>query len=85
MELASPRPFGEWYSHMFGEQEKHRTGITYYGILAVSGEHARQRDIASYKQIIHHVETHQNPEAGHYIERSWSTIFKIPENRKFVQ
>ena len=85
MELASPRPFGEWYMQVFGEEEKHRTGITYYGILAVSGEHARQRDIASYKQIRHHVEMHQNPEAGHYIERSWSAIFKIPEDRKFVQ
>lgn len=84
MELASPRPFGEWYLNVFGQDERHRTGITYLGILAVSGEHARQRDIASYRQIIRHVETHQNPEAGHYIERSWSAIFKIPEDRKFV-
>ncbi len=81
MELAQPRPYGEWYKHVFGD-EMHHKSITYYGILAISREHIYNRNRDFYKTIITHVDKHHNPEAGHYIERSWSAIFKIPDDRK---
>lgn len=83
MDLASPRPFGEWYIHVFGNKEMHFNDITYHGILAVSRKHILQRNIQFYRGLITHVDKHHNPEAGHYIERSWSAIFKIPDDRKF--
>lgn len=83
MELAQPRPFGEWYLHVFGTEELHFNDITFHGILAVSREHIQQRNLSFYKKLIRHVDKHHNPEAGHYIERSWSAIFKVPDDRKF--
>ena len=52
MELANPRPFGAWYIHMFGDEDKHRTSITYHGILAVSRDHIRNRDLEFYKKLL---------------------------------
>lgn len=84
MELASPRPFGRWYTHVFGMKGKQFSGITYYGILAVSRKDIQGRKVSFYKNLITHVEGHNNPEAGHYIERSWSAIFQISDDRKLA-
>lgn len=83
MMLASPRPFGEWYMHIFGKNELHRKSITYAGILAISRKHISNRTKMFYENLISHIDKHQNPEAGHYIERSWSAIFQVPVDRKF--
>lgn len=83
MQLANPRPFGEWYLHIFDANDIYYKSISYFGILAVSRNHIMNRNKSFYENLITHVDKHHNPEAGHYIERSWSTIFKIPEDRKF--
>ena len=68
------RPFGAWYAHMFGRLDVR--AVTYHGIFAVSAKHVRQRPIEEYQRIMSFVTDHSNPEAGHYIERSWHAIFK---------
>lgn len=84
------RPFGIWYHKMFGDvQIKH---VAYFGIFAASREHIHQRSIDSYVELYTCVNTHPNPEVGHYLERSWLAVFHpvpsqcicpLPEN-KFV-
>jgi hypothetical protein len=74
--LPSPmRPFGEWYKHVFGDDAPINT-IFYYGIFAVSKEDILKNPIEKYEELIHYVDAHPNPEAGHYLERSWTTLFK---------
>lgn len=83
MELANPRPFGKWYLHVFGEEARSYSSVTFYGIFAISRNHILTRPIKMYEKLISHVDKHHNPEAGHYLERSWSAIFNIPDDRKF--
>ena len=68
------RPFGKWYEKNFD------TNITinvlvWYGIFAVAREHIIQHPIERYENLIKYVDSHSNPEAGHYMERSWGAIF----------
>lgn len=77
------RPFGEWYDHIFGDLKIQH--ICYLGILCVSRSAIRNRDVDFYDNIISYVNTHNNPEAGHYIERSWIAIFHpVDESRMFL-
>ncbi len=71
---AAPiRPFGLWYNLNFpGVPIYH---CCYQGIFAVEREHIHQRDIASYAMFIRYVDSHPNPEVGHYLERTWLAMF----------
>jgi hypothetical protein len=71
---ASIRPFGKWYEHHF--PGVNMTNIAYAGVFSVSRKHIRQHPKSYYENFIKEVEGHHNPEAGHYFERSWTTIFQ---------
>ena len=83
LELANPRPFGDWFRHIFDEDVFNIPVLTYLGIFAISRTHILNRDISFYTSLIGHVDKHHNPEAGHYLERSWGTIFQVPPERMF--
>jgi len=68
------RPFGKWYDENFGP-DLHVQIFSYYGIIAVAREHIIQHPITRYQKLIKYVDSHSNPEAGHYMERSWGAIF----------
>ena len=68
------RPFGKWFDANFGENV-HVKIFSFYGIIAVSREHIIQHPIERYERLIKYVNIHSNPEAGHYMERSWGAIF----------
>jgi len=72
------RPFGLWFDSNFpGEKIQY---VQYKGIFAVSREHIQNRSKEFYKKLIKYLDSHPNPEAGHYMERAWATIFQpIPE------
>jgi len=73
--LKSPiRPFGKWFDVNFGS-DIHSKIFTFYGIFAVAREHILQHPIEKYERLIKYVNTHSNPEAGHYVERSWGALF----------
>lgn len=73
--LLSPiRPFGKWYESLFNTNID-ITVITYLSMFAVHKKHILQHSISYYSNIINFVNTHSNPEVGHYIERSWAAIF----------
>jgi hypothetical protein len=73
--LKSPiRPFGKWYDTNFDPELKIKI-FSYYGIIAVDREHIVQHPVSRYQKLLKYVDSHSNPEAGHYIERSWGAIF----------
>jgi hypothetical protein len=80
-EPSEIRPYGKWLEKIFKVNDAinlNQTCVTYFGILAVRKEDIRRRPISFYKKLLSFVKT-PNPEAGHYIERSWDLIFKAVE------
>jgi hypothetical protein len=72
------RPYGKWLEKLFNVKDALKLNqicVTYFGIFAVRKEDIRRRPISFYKKLLSFVKT-PNPEAGHYIERSWDLIFK---------
>jgi len=73
------RPFGRWYDAMFGTNIISKI-VCYFGMFAVAKEHILQHPKEHYQKLIEFVDTHSNPEAGHYMERSWAAVFApLPE------
>jgi hypothetical protein len=72
------RPLKRWFEHNFpGEIIKY---VHYKGTFAVSKEHIHNRTKEFYQKLIKYLEEDSNPEVGHYMERSWATIFQpLPE------
>ena len=67
------RPYGRWYSYFFGNLPGH--WVTFGGIFSIDKRDIIQHSINRYITLIQTVNTSSNPEAGHYIERSWGAIF----------
>lgn len=79
---ASPRPYGEWYKVYFpGERPK---GISLLGMFAVSREMIRSNSKALYESLLETVRHDKYPEAAHYVERSWATLFKGISPEHFI-
>ena len=74
LQLCEPRPYGKWYDLNFNPVLDVHI-VCYFGIFAVAREHIIQHPKSYYEKLIKYVETHSNPEAGHYMERSWGVIF----------
>lgn len=73
LELNRMRPFGIWYQKMFGNLEL--DAVCYNGIFAVSKEHVHNRTMGFYQALEKELDTHSNPEAGHFLERAWPAVF----------
>jgi hypothetical protein len=67
------RPFGEWFKKYVNSSFLTKT--SYCGIFSVTRENIIKNNIEYYIQFINQVNDHHNPEVGHYLERSWYTIF----------
>lgn len=74
LEKSPIRPFGKWYDANFAPDLKVKI-FCFYGIIAVAREHIIQHPIERYEKLIKYVSNSSNPEAGHYMERSWGAIF----------
>jgi hypothetical protein len=70
---ATIRPFGKWYDAHF--PNIHITIVNYGGIMGIGKKHIIQHPKAYYEKLIQELNTHSNPEAGHYFERSWAAVF----------
>jgi hypothetical protein len=74
------RPFGRWYDAMFGTDVVAKV-VCYFGMFAVSKEHILQHPKEYYENLLSFVDKHSNPEAGHYMERSWGAVFSpLPDD-----
>jgi hypothetical protein len=49
--------------------------VNYSGIFGIGKKHIIQHPKAYYEKLIQELNTHSNPEVGHYFERSWAAIF----------
>ena len=73
LEPCSERPYGKWVEKIFGEVPAYPF-ITFFALLAVRKKDILARPRSFYETLLEYVKT-PNPEAGHYIERSWGLIF----------
>ena len=67
------RPYRKWYNYFFGKTIV--KWYTYMGIFSIDKKDIIQHSIDRYKILLKTVSLSINPEAGHYIERSWGAIF----------
>jgi len=67
------RPYGKWYTYFFKNTIVHWSSL--YGIFSVDKRDIIQHPISRYQALRNTVNNYSNPEAGHYIERSWGAIF----------
>ena len=73
---AEVRPFRAWYAaHFPGLERIPIRVICWRSIFAVHRRHIQQHALAHYRRFLAQLETHPNPEVGHFIERSWGAIF----------
>ena len=77
------RPFSKWYSYFFNNF--HATQYTYGGVFSADRRDIHNCTLEKYVHILETVSTHSNPEAGHYIERCWGTMFHPLKYTKFVE
>ena len=83
MGLSHPRPFGKWYRMYFNDLPIYHVSMA--GVMAVSRDIIKQHDKAYYQRFLEQLETHENPEVGHYIERSWIALFHpVPEECLYI-
>jgi len=70
---ASPRPLGRWLDQHLPDRPL--PVYTFYSVFAVHSRHVVQHPLDLYQRLLATVDDHSNPEAGHYLERSWSGLF----------
>lgn len=73
LQLCRLRPYGKWYRYFFGNTKAKWN--TYLGIFSIDKKDIVQHPRQRYELLINTLSSHSNPEAGHYIERSWGAIF----------
>ena len=72
---SSLRPLGKWFEHFFpGEELK---CIAHNGIVAATRDDIRKRSKEFYESLLKN-HSSKNPETVHYSERTWATIFSVP-------
>lgn len=81
-ELSEIRPYGKWLEHIFERKEINGDFINYFGIIAITKEDILKYPLEFYKKLFSYVQT-SNPEAGHFIERSYSLFFPH-EKEQFI-
>lgn len=73
LQLCRIRPYGKWYRYFFGNTKAKWN--TYLGIFSIDKRDVIQHLKIRYEILLNTVSNSSNPEAGHYIERSWGAIF----------
>lgn len=78
LEPSRIKPFGTWYLTHFGDRTSNCFAMN--GIFAVSKEDIRKHPKSYYLSFLQQLDSHPNPETGHYMERAWDAIFGPFEN-----
>jgi hypothetical protein len=74
MQISNIRPFGNWFNNNFTSGEINNC-ISLNSIIAISRKNILQKPKSFYENLNNQLNTHQNPEVGHFLERSWQAIF----------
>jgi hypothetical protein len=67
------RPYGKWYDYFFGDSPAH--WLSFKGVFSINKKDIIQHPVDRYITFRNILRVHSNPEAGHYVERSWGAIF----------
>lgn len=70
---ARIRPYGKWFQYYWGNQSI--TIFPFQSIFAIHKDHIIQHPISYYRVFYEELDYDVNPEAGHYMERSWGMVF----------
>lgn len=81
-EPSKIRPFGKWYNYHFSDIRLKY--VTYGGVFSISKEDVHNNPPYFYQNLLDEISNSSNPEVGHYIERSWYSIFYPIHNTKFM-
>lgn len=73
MEKSKIRPYGKWYTNNF--EDKPNLCITWNALVSISKLNILQHPRSYYYNLIQSLSSHNNPEAGHYFERSLFAVF----------
>jgi hypothetical protein len=82
LSLCKLRPYWKWYTFFFNNLVSNC--YTYGGVFSIDRRDVLGHPVEHYEKLMNTVSTHSNPEAGHYIERSWGAIFHPLEYTKFI-
>jgi len=74
LQKSDIRPFGDWYKNYFSGESTDR--VSYLGMFGVTREMIQEHTKEKYISLIKTVETDKFPEAAHYMERSWASLYK---------
>lgn len=74
LQEAPIRPFGKWFETNFPNIKK-VTDIWYNGIFVVTKEQILKNPKELYVSLLKQLDSHSNPEVGHYMERAWASLF----------
>lgn len=78
LEPSRFRPFGIWYNEVIKDTLTH---YTFFGIFSVEKSDILRRSKNFYMNLLQELSRSPNPEVGHYIERSWASIFTLKDTR----
>lgn len=84
MKLSGIRPFGKWYESVFNKENKDSKCFTQNSIFGLTKDTILKKPKSYYIDLMNQVDGHSNPETGHFIERSWETIFYPYSNVKYT-
>jgi lipopolysaccharide biosynthesis glycosyltransferase len=73
LQLSRLRPYGKWYRYFF-RNIKARWN-TYWGTFSIDKRDIIQHPKTRYKILLNTISNSSNPEANHYMERSWGAVF----------
>jgi len=73
--LSRTRPFGQWFEERFETLTHWSPG----SIFSVSKKDVLQHPKSYYETLLEEVSHSSNPEAGHYLERSWQAVFSMKD------
>jgi hypothetical protein len=73
---AKPRPFGLWLDAVMRGALEEAGPVGICGIVAATRASILRRPQAVYRRLLHAVSDGPNPEAGHYVERVWTTLLR---------
>ena len=73
LDYAMPRPYGEWLKKYLPGKKHER--VTYHAIFAVTKKDILKNRKRVYEDLLSTVDKSLNPEAGHFMERSWYSLF----------
>ena len=74
LQLSPIRPFGKWFKTNFNQRDT-IPHLWFNGIFAVTKDQILQNPKELYMKLEEQLNSHSNPEVGHYMERSWAALF----------